>query len=89
MGMNRFSDMEERERNETDAKAGDEVPKGARETSPLALRRVRGTDRGSREARGRREAQKAGTRFLALPSNTSHLTQRSSTILTRPHRAQK
>ena len=28
MGMNRFSDMEERKRNETDAKAGDEVPKG-------------------------------------------------------------
>ena len=28
MGINRFSDMEERKRNETDAKAGDEVPKG-------------------------------------------------------------
>jgi hypothetical protein len=27
MGINRFSDMEERKRNETDAKAGDEVPK--------------------------------------------------------------
>jgi hypothetical protein len=28
MGINRFSDTEERKRNETDAKAGDEVPKG-------------------------------------------------------------
>ena len=27
MGINRFSDKEERKRNETDAKAGDEVPK--------------------------------------------------------------
>ena len=26
MGINRFSDIEERKRNETDAKAGDEVP---------------------------------------------------------------
>ncbi len=30
MGINRFSDIEERKRNETDAKAGDEVPKGKR-----------------------------------------------------------
>ena len=28
MGINRFSDIEERKRSETDAKAGDEVPKG-------------------------------------------------------------
>lgn len=27
MGINRFSDIEERKRNETDAKAGDQVPK--------------------------------------------------------------
>jgi hypothetical protein len=27
MGINRWSDVEERKRNETDAKAGDEVPK--------------------------------------------------------------
>jgi hypothetical protein len=27
MGINRFSDIEERKRNETDAKAGDKVPK--------------------------------------------------------------
>ena len=27
MGINRFSDIEERKRNETDAKAGDEVPR--------------------------------------------------------------
>jgi hypothetical protein len=27
MGINRHSDIEERKRNETDAKAGDEVPK--------------------------------------------------------------
>ena len=27
MGINRFSDIEERKRNETDAKAGDEIPK--------------------------------------------------------------
>ena len=26
MGINRFSDVEERKRNETDAKAGDELP---------------------------------------------------------------
>jgi hypothetical protein len=28
MGINRWSDIEERKRNETDAKAGDEVPNG-------------------------------------------------------------
>jgi hypothetical protein len=28
MGINRWSDIEKRKRNETDAKAGDEVPKG-------------------------------------------------------------
>jgi hypothetical protein len=28
MGINRWSDIEERKRNETDAKAGEEVPKG-------------------------------------------------------------
>jgi hypothetical protein len=28
MGINRWSDIEERKRNEMDAKAGDEVPKG-------------------------------------------------------------
>ena len=27
MGINRFSDLEERKRNEADAKAGDEIPK--------------------------------------------------------------
>jgi hypothetical protein len=27
MGINRFNDIEERKRNETDAKAGDELPK--------------------------------------------------------------
>jgi hypothetical protein len=27
MGINRYSDIEERKRNETDAKAGDELPK--------------------------------------------------------------
>jgi hypothetical protein len=27
MGINRFSDIEERKRNETDAKAGDDIPK--------------------------------------------------------------
>jgi hypothetical protein len=30
MGINRFSDMEERKRNERGAKAGDEVPKGGK-----------------------------------------------------------
>jgi hypothetical protein len=35
MGINRFSDIEERKRKETDAKADDEVPKG-RETLPPA-----------------------------------------------------
>ena len=28
MGINRWSDVEERKRNEADAKAGDELPKG-------------------------------------------------------------
>ena len=28
MGINRWSDIEERKRNETDAKAGDEIPEG-------------------------------------------------------------
>jgi hypothetical protein len=37
MGINRFSDIEERKRNETDAKAGDEVPKGKKGDASLRL----------------------------------------------------
>jgi hypothetical protein len=38
MGINRFSDIEERKRNETDAKAGDEVPEGKKGDSTSRLR---------------------------------------------------
>ncbi len=34
MGINRFSDIEERKRNETDAKAGDELPKEQKKGDP-------------------------------------------------------
>jgi hypothetical protein len=34
MGINRISDIEERKRNDTDAKAGEETPRGRRGTPP-------------------------------------------------------
>ena len=37
MGINRFSDIEERKRNETDAKAGDEIPKGEKRDASSRL----------------------------------------------------
>ena len=37
MGINRFSDVEERKRNEKEAKAGDEIPKGKKGDSSSRL----------------------------------------------------
>jgi hypothetical protein len=37
VGINRWSDIEERKRNETDAKAGDELPKGKKGDSSSRL----------------------------------------------------
>jgi hypothetical protein len=56
VGINRWSDIEERKRNETDAKAGDELPadKKGDATSRAGIRRAEGKQG---EARGRREAQ--------------------------------
>jgi hypothetical protein len=42
MGINRFSDIEERKRNEREAKAGDEVPKGAKGDSSSRLQTSEG-----------------------------------------------
>jgi hypothetical protein len=42
MGINRFSDVEERKRNETDAKAGDEVPKGKKGNTSSRLQASEG-----------------------------------------------
>ncbi len=51
MGINRFSDIEERKRNETDAKAGDEVPKGKKgdTSSRLEVSEGPGEDQEKRE----------------------------------------
>ena len=38
MGVNRWSDIEERKRNETDGKAGDEIPKGKKGDASSRLR---------------------------------------------------
>jgi hypothetical protein len=38
MGENRWSELEERKRNETDAKAGDEIPKGKKGDASSRLR---------------------------------------------------
>ncbi len=42
MGINRWSDIEERKRNETDAKAGEDVPKGKKEDASSRLRASEG-----------------------------------------------
>ena len=51
MGINRFSDIEERKRNETDAKAGDELPAGKKGDSSSRLQASEGPaeDEGKRE----------------------------------------
>ena len=42
MGINRFSDIEERKRNETGAKAGDELPAGKKGDSSSRLQASEG-----------------------------------------------
>ena len=42
MGINRFSDIEERKRNETDAKAGDELPAKNKEDASSRLQASEG-----------------------------------------------
>ncbi len=42
MGINRWSGIEERKRNETDAKAGEELPKGAKGDSSSRLQASEG-----------------------------------------------
>ena len=51
MGINRFSDIEERKRTETDAKAGDELPAGKKGDSSSRLQASEGPaeDEGKRE----------------------------------------
>jgi len=51
VGINRFSDIEERKRNETDAKAGDELPAGKKGDSSSRLQASEGPaeDEGKRE----------------------------------------
>ena len=51
MGINRFSDIEERKRNETDAKAGEEVPKGKKGDTSSRLQASEGPAE-SEEKRG-------------------------------------
>jgi hypothetical protein len=51
MGINRFSDIEERKRNETDAKAGDELPKGKKGDTSSRLE----TSEGPAESEEKRE----------------------------------
>jgi hypothetical protein len=52
MGINRFSDIEERKRNETDAKAGDEVPKGKKGDASSRVQ----ASKGPAESEEKREA---------------------------------
>ena len=51
MGINRWSDIEERKRNETDAKAGDKVPEGKKgdASSRLQASEEPGADEEKRE----------------------------------------
>ena len=51
MGINRWSDIEERKRTETDAKAGDELPAGKKGDSSSRLQASEGPaeDEGKRE----------------------------------------
>jgi hypothetical protein len=46
MGINRFSDIEERKRNEADAKAGDELPKGKKGDASSRLQSSEGPAEG-------------------------------------------
>jgi hypothetical protein len=55
MGINRHSDIEERKRNETDAKAGDEVPK---ERKGDASSRVQGSEEPAEDEEKREVVEK-------------------------------
>jgi hypothetical protein len=69
MGINRFSDIEERKRNETGAKAGDEVPK-ERKGMPLpAYRPPRSQPRTKRSARSSRSSRSGDANQSADPTS--------------------
>ena len=51
MGINRWSDIEERKRTETDAKAGDELPASKKGDSSFRLQAPEGPLRTRRSAR--------------------------------------
>ena len=51
MGINRWSDFEERKRNETDAKAGDELPADKKGDPPPVCRPPKDPRRTRRSAR--------------------------------------
>jgi hypothetical protein len=55
MGINRFSNIEERKRNETEAKAGDKVPKGDKED---ATSRVDASEGPAEDSRKREVVEK-------------------------------
>ena len=57
MGINRWSDIEERKRNETDAKAGDELPADKRATPPPVCRPPKGPKKTRRRARSSRSSR--------------------------------
>ncbi len=59
MGINRWSDIEQRKRNETDAKAGDEVPKAKKGDASSRLQASEGPKENEKNARSSRSSRSA------------------------------
>ena len=57
MGVNRWSDIEERKRNESDAKAGDELPADKKGDASSRLRSSEGPKKTRRSARSSRSSR--------------------------------
>jgi hypothetical protein len=73
MGINRWSNIEERKRNETNAKAGEEVPKGNRGIPLLACRPQRNPPRTRRNVGFSRTSRSAsGNPSLARHPSTRY-----------------
>ena len=69
MGINRFSDIEERKWNETDAKAGDEVRKEKKGIPLPACRPPRSQPRTKRSARSLRSSRSRDANHSADPTS--------------------
>jgi hypothetical protein len=76
VGINRWSDIEERKRNETDAKAGEELAAENKGAPPPACRPPKGPRRTRRSARSSRSSRNVSPRAEeSLPADRTFVSR--------------